>query len=173
MSIVSRLGRAKDAVSLPAVERSAGESFRDVPDLAWVADHGATPLEECLELISEGTVWVAEDEAARIVGFVMAEEIDRELHIWELAVRRDHQRKGVGGRLMQTALIHAQTAGHAAVTLTTFRDIAWNEPFYAGLGFQTLRGTNIGKRLSENLAREIADGFPGDRRCAMRRTLAD
>ena len=44
---------------LPEVERSAGEAFRDIPDLAWVADDEVTGPREHHRLASLGTSWVA------------------------------------------------------------------------------------------------------------------
>jgi hypothetical protein len=31
---------------------------------------------------------------------------------------------------------HARTLGLTSLTLTTFRDVPWNAPFYAKLGFE-------------------------------------
>jgi hypothetical protein len=39
---VIRPAIAADAALLPEVERSAGESFRSIPDLAWLADDEVT-----------------------------------------------------------------------------------------------------------------------------------
>ncbi len=36
-----RTSRDEDAALLPAIERSAGESFRLLPELAWIADAGS------------------------------------------------------------------------------------------------------------------------------------
>jgi hypothetical protein len=52
-----------------------------------------------------------------------------------------------------------------ALTLTTFRHVAWNAPFYARYGFVELPADSDG-RLKAILIRETAHGLPN--RCAMR-----
>ena len=42
---------------------------------------------------------------------------------------------GIGAGLVRAAQIDARNTGIKALTLTTFRDVAWNAPFYARLGF--------------------------------------
>ena len=163
-----RPAEIRDADILPEIERSAGEVFRSVTELAWVADHEVMAAEAHKTHIAQGTVWVAEDESSRILGFVTAERFGDDLHVWELAVLHDHQRKGVGRRLMRAALDYARARELRALTLTTFRGLPWNEGFYAGLGFRTLDGAEIGHRLATLLLREVQQGPPTETRCAMR-----
>jgi len=170
--ILVRLTRDADAALLGAIELSAGALFRALPDLAWVADHGVTGLARHTELIAAGAAWVAVDERDAPVGFLAAERFGAELHIWEVAVAAAHQRQGHGARLLAACIDHARAGRLAAVTLTTFRDVAWNAPLYSALGFCILEDGDTGPRLSAVLRAEIAEGLPGDRRCAMRLALA-
>jgi GNAT superfamily N-acetyltransferase len=156
---------------LPAIERSAGEAFRTIPDLAWIADGAVLSVEMHQTYARAGTSWVVLDETDRFVGFLSAEQCGAELHIWELAVRRDQQGRGAGRALIDTALAYAKNHGLAAVTLTTFRDVPWNEPLYAHFGFVTLNAEEMGERLSQVLEDEGAGGLPLERRCAMRLAL--
>ena len=57
------------------------------------------------------------------------------------------------------------------MTLTTFRTIPWNCPFYERLGFRTLDEADLSPRLLAVLDEEDAHGLPRDTRCAMRLTL--
>ena len=72
---------------------------------------------------------------------------------------------------METARDYAAENSRQALTLTTFRDLPFNEHFYHKLGFQTLDAAEMPKRLADILAAEIKDGLPGNRRCAMRLML--
>jgi GNAT superfamily N-acetyltransferase len=153
------------------VERSAGEAFRAIDDLAWIADAEDLSVERYAALIAGGAAWVAADEAGDIAGFVCGEILGDALHIWEMSVRRDRQRAGLGRRLLATATSWAAAVRLPAVTLTTFREVAWNEPFYQRAGFRSLPDHELGPRLAETLRAEIASGLPGDRRCAMRLDL--
>jgi GNAT superfamily N-acetyltransferase len=167
-STIIRVARPEDAAHLPAIEQSAGELFRTAPGLEWVAAHGVTPAAFYPPLIAAGTVWVVEAEEGALSGFVSAEVFGDVLHVWELAVSAEIQGRGLGRRLMQAARDHVRAAGLAALTLTTFRDVAWNAPFYERLGYRVLGEAELDERLSGILQGEIERGLPAERRCAMR-----
>jgi GNAT superfamily N-acetyltransferase len=166
-----RLAELKDAELLPGIERSAGERFRQIPELAWIADGDDLPVEHHLRLIPQRTCWVVVDKQDHPIAFLSAEVLVEELHIWEVSVRLDRQGAGIGRKLIQHAIQEAKVRGLAAVTLTTFRRVTWNEPFYARLGFKTLSNQEAGDRLNQILRSEIKRGFPAERRCAMRLTV--
>lgn len=167
MNIEIRQTTGEDVHLLPAIEHSAGESFRDIPGLAWVADSDDMSTENHLEYVKKGTSWVAEADGL-IVGFLCAEAAGKDLHIWEMAVGCEWQGHGIGRRLTLTAIEHASLHRFKSVTLTTFRDVPWNEPFYRSLGFEIIAGEKLDERLDEILRAEIQKGFPGSLRCAMR-----
>jgi GNAT superfamily N-acetyltransferase len=171
MTFKIRLSKLADAPLLPAVEQSAGTAFRDIPSLAWVADLPDQPVEKHLVRIATGTSWIAIEDAGLVIGFVIAEPVGSEFHIDELAVRRERQRSGCGRALLNEALTWAGTRGFVTATLTTFRDVPWNEPFYRRMGFRLLAGGEIGHRLEEELLGEVERGLPRERRCAMRLDL--
>ena len=68
---------------------------------------------------------------------------------------------------MQAAMAQARLDGLKAVTLTTFRQVGWNEPFYHSLGFRTLAIHELSARLAEILETEVLGGLPREARCAM------
>ncbi|WP_415768888.1 GNAT family N-acetyltransferase [Pseudomonas sp. LB3P38] len=104
-------------------------------------------------------------------GFVSAVEVDNELHIQELSVRQHFQGRGAGRKLLLTAVAHARDRALYGLTLTTFRDLPWNEPFYQRMGFETLSPAQLDLRLATVLSDEVAHGLPGESRCAMRLSL--
>ncbi len=168
MEINIRCASIKDAEILPEIENSAGQAFRQVPDLAWFADGPDLPAEWHRRVIAQGTCWVAIDAPDRPIGFLSAEVFSNELHIWELSVLYERQRAGLGRRLVQCSIDYAKSRYLSAITLTTFRDVPWNELFYTRLGFITLQGGEIGQHLDRVLQAEIELGWPSHRRCAMR-----
>lgn len=163
--------REDEAEILPGIERSAGRLFLQIPELAWIADDDVQSVEDHLKAIAQGASWVAVDDGGAPMGFLSAEVVDDELHIWELAVRYPSQGSGLGRALVSEALAAARQRGLAAVTLTTFRDLSWNEPFYQRLGFKTLDPGQAGERLNMILRTEADRGIPIERRCAMRYTM--
>lgn len=160
-----------EADLLPDIERSAGLAFLEIAELAWIAKDDVQTAESHRRQIRLGNSWVALDEAGELVGFLAAEIVATELHIWVVAVRHEKQGLGYGRLLMETAINAAGQRGLSAVTLTTFRSVKWNEPFYKTLGFETLRPEQITGRLAEALGLEAEHGIPRDMRCAMRRRI--
>lgn len=170
MRFTIRPGRPADAPLLPALEDSAGEAFLALPAYAWVDGHGNHSVEAHLARIEEGTHWVAVDADDAPVGFLVAQRMNQDLFIEELAVRLDLHGRGLGRALIEAATAFARAEGRAAVTLTTFRDVPWNAPLYAHLGFQLLEDRDLGA-LDAVLRAEAARGLDREQRCGMRLPL--
>lgn len=158
-----RLARADDAAAMPGIERAAA--------IAFAAEASIDPAQtraqaDYARLIRKGHCLVAHVGEA-MAGFLAAEPFSRELHIWEMDVDPAFQRRGIGAGLVRAAMIDARNSGFRALTLTTFRDLAWNGPFYARLGFEEVTALDAHPRLAGELANEVDDGLPADRRCAM------
>jgi GNAT superfamily N-acetyltransferase len=166
-----RRATAADAPGFAAIEQSAGDLFRTVAHLAWIADSENLADPHYAELIEHRTSWVAQGGDGQLIGFLCAEIMGEDLHLHELAVALDWQRRGIGRELLGIAIACAAGRGLAGVTLTTFRALGWNEPFYAGLGFETLAEDRIGPRLAAIMQFETARGLPAELRCAMRKQL--
>ena len=165
-TVTIRPAREDDVEVLRQVERSAAQAFRLVEAFSWIST-----AERHLDLLRRGTNWVATAGSDRPVGFLSAEIVGTELHIGEISVDHLHQGFGIGRRLIAHAVDEASTRGLGAVTLTTFRTIPWNCPFYERLGFRTLDEADLSPRLLAVLDEEDAHGLPRDTRCAMRLTL--
>lgn len=164
--IAIRLAVAEDVAFLPAIERSAGQSFLAIPELAWLAQDDVTSEGDHRSRICAGATWVSEVDA-QIVGFLSAEASEEALHVWELAVHFDRQNKGIGRALVMQAIGYARSAGLSSVTLTTFITVPWNAPFYSSVGFGIVRPENLSPRLVSILNEEQENGLPPDLRCAM------
>ncbi|PLK23024.1 N-acetyltransferase [Porphyrobacter sp. TH134] len=159
-----RLARAADADVMPGIEQAAATK-------AFAGEASIDPArtrshEDYARLIRKGHCLVAHVGEA-MAGFLAAQPFSRELHIWEMDVAPAFQRRGIGSGLVRAAMIDARNTGFKALTLTTFRDLAWNAPFYARLGFDEVTALDAHPRLAGELANEVDDGLPADRRCAM------
>lgn len=155
-----------DAMALPDIERSSGETFRHIPDLAWIADDKVTSQERHEKLIQQGTVWVAQDNQKIITGFLTAELHQDALHIWQMSVRYDQQRQGIGRSLIRAAELWARSRHLTALTLTTFRDVPWNAPFYRACGFEIVNPF-ARPMLLKVLDAEREAGLSIEQRCGM------
>jgi GNAT superfamily N-acetyltransferase len=168
MSVVTiRLARPDDLPHIPAISLSGAETFARYGQPLGDASSPTLP-EQCEAPLAAGLLWVAEDEGGPI-GFLAAEITGDALYVAEVDVVMERQRQGHGRRLLQTAIDEARSRGLAAVTLETFRNIPWNGPFYATLGFVEAPPERLTPHLIAAIALQVAHGFTD--RCAMRLEL--
>ena len=168
---IIRLARASELPRLREIEHLAGARFDAIAELADVPEVLAPPG-ALVEALERDQVWVAAalaDDAP--VGFAYADLLDDAVHLEELDVLPDWGRRGIGRRLVETVIADARTRGRAAVTLTTFRDVSWNAPFYARLGFQIVEPGMLSPGLAAAIELEERRGLPAHLRVAMRYTL--
>ncbi len=157
--------------ALAEIERRAGARFEAFPVLADLPEVMAPPA-ALAAAIARGQLWVAVTSAAATpVGFAYADVIDGAVHLEELDVLPEWGRHGIGRALVETVVADARRRGLPAVTLTTFRDVPWNAPFYARLGFTIVDHAELGPGLRAVWAHEGERGLPPALRIVMRRTL--
>ncbi|GII53489.1 GCN5 family N-acetyltransferase [Planotetraspora thailandica] len=157
-----RWAEAGDLEDLVRLELAADGMFAP---LGIVFPPGTTMIEEC-------------DDPARVivagrppVGFAMLGVVDGHAHLDQLAVHPDHGRRGIGTELLTAACDAAAATGAAAMTLTTFRDVPWNAPWYARRGFAVLAPEEWGLELTALVRHEQALGIDLAPRVVMRRDL--
>jgi GNAT superfamily N-acetyltransferase len=162
-----------DVDSVREVERSAGERFRSLVDrrLARCADDEPFAEAELVPYIRDGRAWVAVEGAA-LAGFVVVDVLDGSGHVEEIAVAREFGRRGYGTALLREVDRWASSAGLVALTLTTFRDVPWNGPWYRTLGFRELEEDEWTAGLRQRRDAEEAHGLPAELRTVMRRDVA-
>jgi GNAT superfamily N-acetyltransferase len=158
---VIRWARSEDLPGLAEVERAADERFAS---LGIVFPPGTTMIEECDD--PERVIVAGEPP----VGFAMLGWVDGLAHLDQLAVHPDHQGRGIGTRLLE-AVCDAAAAVTTAVTLTTFRDVPWNGPWYARCGFAVLPSERWGPEMAALVEREHAMGIDLAPRVVMRKDI--
>lgn len=124
----------------------------------------AAPADNWRPHLNAGSLWVAEVEGV-VVGYLAGRVERPRLHIDEVDVLRAFQRRGVGRALLTTAAAWARARGLAALSLTTFRHVPWNAPFYAAFGFREWDPDQAPPSIRESLNYEAARGLKN--RCAM------
>ena len=166
MSYSIRLARPEDAESFALVEEDAASLLREYPGLEGVPIPPSESEEHYHAVIARGHCLTAveDDETA---GFAAAGRVRRELHLHELSVRRQSQGQGIGATLLRALMIDARNCGLRAITLNTFRDVPWNEPFYAKHGFVEVENFEGREHLSQSLEAAVDLGMPRERRVAM------
>jgi GNAT superfamily N-acetyltransferase len=141
-NVIIRRARADDLALLPTIEAAADELFT-------AGGIGPLPPPGDVEALAAALlVLVAGDPP---IGFARLEEVDGQAHLEQLAVDPRHARRGLGSRLLHAAVLAAREEGYERLTLITFRDVAWNGPFYARHGFAPVEHPTAGlKRLRDH-----------------------
>jgi GNAT superfamily N-acetyltransferase len=165
-----RAPRRDELEALVAIEREAGALFATVgmPEIAHDDPGSGAELEP---FRTGGHAWVAVDADDRPVAYLLSCVVDGCAHIEQVSVAPAHARRGLGAALVDHLAAVAADEGRPALTLTTFRDVPWNAPYYERLGFAVVAPADQGPEL-EALVAEEAQRIPGDApRVAMRRAV--
>jgi GNAT superfamily N-acetyltransferase len=72
------------------------------------------------------------------VGFTLTSLREPDLYLDEIAVHPDYARQGLGSALLGHCLERAKDLRVRSVSLSTFRNVPWNGPFYKQFGFREL-----------------------------------
>ncbi len=165
-----RLLRAADVPAVQAAEMAAGERFRSIaePRIAACADHPPYPAAHLVEAGEQGRAWVAV-AGAEVIGFAIATIVDGEGHLDEVAVAPSHGRRGVGRALVEQVEAWTAAQGLPSVTLTTFRDVPWNMPYYEHLRYRVVR--DLSPALHALVEEQAGYGLDPALRVVMRRHL--
>ncbi len=158
--------RPEEVPRLSEIERRASDLFLQSPLTANLPLY-LTPRREFDVAQRAGLLWVARTKEGIPVGFALAQDLGSELHLEELDVLPEHGRRGLGTRLVRGVCAWAQSEGRT-VTLCTFRDIAWNAPFYERLGFRRLASQELTPELMQRMREEADRGLKPELRVAMR-----
>ena len=167
-----RITRAdpEDVAALIAVNLASDRLFAGtglVPDDA-LEDH--VPADVLRQAIDQRHVFVVRDDRERPVGFSLTSLRGGTLYLDQLSVHPDHGRKGLGAALVRRVLSDARDRRVSTVTLSTFREPAWNGPFYRRLGFREIPRKRLTTWMLELEEAQRAT-LDVEKRCFMRRRV--
>jgi GNAT superfamily N-acetyltransferase len=133
-AVTVRHARAADLLRLRAIEDAGVPLFEDAfGDLA--GDALSSPAPDGRDRVGEPGFLLVTGEVGEPTGFAHVTYVDGSAHLAQLSVHPERMRQGLGSALVREALREAWHAGYERMSLTTYRDLAWNGPFYARLGF--------------------------------------
>ena len=161
-----RKARADELRTVQEIERRAATRLATV-GLPAAAELPIHPLDALQADLERGRLLVATDDHDRPVGFAVFALHDDEAHLEELDVVPEHAGHGLGRRLIQAVVAQTQEAGLSRLVLTTFRDVPFNAPFYARLGFEVVDEPHLSPRLARIRQEERRNGTERAPRVAM------
>lgn len=159
-------GRLQDVPCLACIELEAAQLLRGHAP-PFVLEE-ITSRADFLEAQVAGRLWVALAGDAP-VGFALVEMLARDLpHLKEIDVHPSHGRRGAGTALVRAVCEWTRRSGYSGITLTTFRAVAWNMPFYSRLGFEEIASEELRPEIAAVVADEASRGLDPHRRVVMR-----
>jgi GNAT superfamily N-acetyltransferase len=151
-----RYARAADLKQIAGIEESGAalieEAFGDLTDDPLLA-----PVPSGGERLDAPGLLLVVGPVGDPYGFAHIVIVDGYAHLAQLSVRPDRARQGWGTALVQASMREAWHLGYDRLSLATYRDLAWNGPLYAGLGFT--EETHLRQFEVEMRRREIALGL--------------
>ena len=158
--------RWHDIGRLAAIERAAARLLEGHAPASVLNE--TTTESDFREAQADGRLWVAVADDVP-VGFALVEMLAIDLpHLEELDVHPQHGRRGVGTALLRTVCDWVAGGGYSELTLTTFRTVPWNMPFYARFGFEEVPAGEVRPEVAAVVRDETARGLDPERRAVMR-----
>jgi ribosomal protein S18 acetylase RimI-like enzyme len=134
--------RSAIAADVPAIEEIMNHAYRH-----FVARIGKPPgpmLEDYAARVSEGVVWVLEEEAV-IAAIIVLLPMPTYMLLDNIAVSPARQGLGLGRRLLAFAEDEALRRGYCEIRLYTHQTMVENQRLYTSVGYEeTGRGTEAG-----------------------------
>lgn len=134
-------GRPAHAGRLREIERAASVRFRGI-GMGAIADNEPTPASIIEDRATLRRLLVACDGTGGLAGFLIWSPKDGLAYIEEVSVDPAHAGHRLAGRMIDRLCADVR-AHFDRVSLATFRDVPWNAPYYAKLGFVEAQ-TNLG-----------------------------
>lgn len=158
--------RIEDIAQLSAIEREAASLFAGWQVPIEVLEE-ETSLPEFSAAQRAGRLWVARSNGGSVVGFALVDLVGGRPHLEEIDVHPSHGRRGIGRALVEAVRAWARASGYTSLTLTTFREIPWNAPFYERIGFRVLPTHELSPDLQAVVRDEAARGLDPAARVVM------
>ncbi|UTW55276.1 GNAT family N-acetyltransferase [Kordiimonas sp. SCSIO 12610] len=128
-----RLAIYDDIPRIIEIEQHGGRKFSDI-GMEWVTERPSSNSRDITEGINAKSIFVAVNDHT-LAGFIHLGMVDNHGHIFEVSVDYELQGKGVGKLLMNSAEEWAKHHNFNAISLTTFKHVAFNGPWYQSLGY--------------------------------------
>lgn len=163
--------RPADPAEIPLIreiERASARRFIGLMD-ALAADE-PSPVEILAARIASDGLLVAV-EADTPIAFVMFRPVEDGLYIEQLDVLPAFAGRRIGAALLDAVAERARTRGLKRLTLSTFRDVPWNAPYYRRLGFIDIADDALTPGLLEIRREHLARGLDESQRTFMGREV--
>lgn len=168
--VAVRAARFADIAGLPDLESRAAARF-DGPGFAGLVLAVPHSLAAFTVAQARGRLLVAAAPGAAMAGFILLDLVDGDAFVVELAVDPACAGRRLGARLLDAAAAWGGARNCRWLTLTTYRAVPWNAPYYRRLGFAEPPTEACGPQLRRLIALEARLAGDPALRVALRRPI--
>lgn len=170
MNVQIRHGNLSELELLREIEREAGVVFAQ-QRMPEIADDDPPSIEELSQYCNAKRLWVAVDDCDHPVAYIIAKILGQYAHIDQVSVHPCHAGRRIGSALIDSVEQWAASLTLSALTLTCFRHVPWNAPYYQSIGFETIPEHALTRGLKEIRREEKQRGLDRWPRCGMKRNI--
>lgn len=164
-----RVAKSFEVEQIREIERVSATRLLGT-DLAALADDEPTDTAILEDRLNANNLWVA-ILGDTPVAFVMFREVEACAYVEQIDVLPSHAGRRLGALLLDRVAEIARDRGLAGLTLSTFKDVPFNAPYYRRLGFVDLPDASLSPGLREIRREHLARGLDESRRTFMRREV--
>lgn len=159
-----------DIPALISVDKAASKLFAPTGLLEPEALSDHVPAAVFEVEIPAGNVFAARNQHGWAIGFALVRLRGSGLYLDQVSVHPDHGQNGIGRALVIRVLTEAEDRKLPHVSLSTFRDLPWNGPFYASMGFREIAPERL-EPYMKDIESAQATSMDVTKRCFMRRKV--
>jgi len=170
-SVNIRLARDEDFKFFKKIDKASTELFSQYGcDISHIESAGE---EYYREITGRHAIYVAHTDTNKLIGFCAVKIADANAYIAEISVLPEYSKQGIGTRLLEHAIYWAEINDFEYITLTTFKDIIFNAPFYKKFGFKEFIPDALWPEIKRIRKAEHDIGLEVMPRIAMRKYLVE
>ncbi|MDR6627509.1 GNAT family N-acetyltransferase [Caulobacter segnis] len=168
MTLAIRPALKREIDAIRDLERASSRRFLGVMDALAVDD--PTPADVLARRLGADGLLAATIDG-ELAAFVMFRPLEDSHYIEQIDVNPRFQGRRIGAALIDAVAERAAAAGLARLTLSTFRDIPWNAPYYRRLGFLDIPDAALSDALRAVRREHVARGLDEGARLFMQRPI--
>lgn len=169
-SVQIRTAKSFEIELIRRIERTSASRYLGT-DRASLAEDEPTDATTLAQRIAEDGLLAAVVGDGPPVAFVMFREVEGCGYVEQIDVLPSQAGRRIGARLLDAVAELGRGRGWPALTLSTFRDVPFNAPYYRRLGFVDLPDAALTPGLAEIRAEHLARGLDETTRVFMRRPI--
>ena len=162
--VAFRAARPDEIETIRAIERASAQRFLGIMD-ALAADE-PSPATVLAARIASGGLLVATD-GDDLAAFVMFEAVEDRAYVEQIDVLPAYEGQRIGAALLDVVASRARAAGLKGLSLSTFKDVPWNAPYYRWLGFADVAENALTPAMRAIREAHLARGLDEDARVFM------